>query len=176
MDKDEYVRRYHRLPLILEEEEDEDLLDLTKSASISVYDENEAVKDLGRIPKVMDPVANTGIRGPQGKKGFGPDGTKFDSVWEYAYYVYKKELCGEWIERNRTDNLKYWVDGKERDFYPDFKTLTGYVEIKGIWRPKDQMKRDQHPEVEFIDGSGMKPIIEQLNKKLPHWRKDYKET
>lgn len=175
MTKEEYVKRYHKLPLILEDEE-EGLVRLSKVAHITPLDEEAEVLAYGKLPKIMVPNPVIGMRGPQGTKGYGSDGTKFDSIWEYAYYVYRKELCGDWIERNRTENLKYWVDGKERDFYPDFKTLSGYVEVKGIWREKDQMKKDQHPEVEFVDGSLMKPIIEELNKKLPNWRKGFTEA
>lgn len=120
----------------------------------------------------IEPMANTPIHGPQGKKG-SFDGVKFDSIWEYAYYRYKKDVKGEYIEKNKTENLPYFVNGRECKFYPDFKVSTGFVEIKGIWREKDLQKQAAHPEVEFLDATQIKPIIAELNKKLPKWRDDY---
>ncbi len=120
------------------------------------------------------PFANTPISGPQGQKGTY-DGFKFDSVWEYAYYRWSKELKGNLIERNRFEYLEYEFDGQTKKFYPDFIENAQFVEIKGIWRPQDLEKKAQHPEVTFLDGNDIKPIIEELNKNIPNWRKEYSE-
>lgn len=178
MKKTDMIRQSHKLPLIMEDcgDDTNGLFSLIKRPTITAAEEDEEIAAYGKIKDTLRSFSNTGIRGPQGKKGTNAEGIKFDSVWEFAYYTYKKQLKGEYIERNRTESLEYFSDGKVLRFYPDFKTLTGYVEIKGIWREKDLLKQQQHPEVEFIDGSGMKPIIDELNKKLPNWRKDYFTT
>ena len=111
------------------------------------------------IPTVkVNNLINT--HGPQGQKGT-LEGEKFDSKWEAAVYVYYKHIKGIFIERNHTEWLPYTDDtGKPRRFYPDFKVAGRYLEVKGIYRPADQCKMTQHPEVEFLDGIGMKPILE----------------
>lgn len=121
-----------------------------------------------------EPFQNTGIHGPQGQRGMY-DGYKFDSIWEYAYYRWSKDIRGNLISRNRFEYLEYEFEGYTRKFYPDFEENAQFVEIKGIWRPADLEKKAQHPEVIFIDGDDIKPIIEELNNKLPNWRKEYME-
>lgn len=121
-----------------------------------------------------EPFANAPLRGPQGQKGTF-DGYKFDSIWEYAYYRWSKEIKGNLIERNRYEYLEYDFDGQTKKFYPDFIENAQFVEIKGIWRPQDLEKKAQHPEVTFLDGTDIKPIIQELNNKLPNWRKEYNE-
>ena len=178
MELKEYIEKLHKFPLI---ENDREILDsdlkipLRDITSHHVSKEDYLVyeKDMDCIPDYdIEPKANTAIHGPQGKKG-SYDGIKFDSVWEYAYYRWKKDVKGEYVERNRTENFPYFIDGRERKFYPDFKVSTGVVEVKGIFREKDLQKQAAHPEVEFIDSSKIKPIIKELNKELPDWRKDY---
>lgn len=121
-----------------------------------------------------DPVVNTGFHRPQGIKGTGPDGTEFDSRWEFAFYTYHKTLCGDTCVRNRNDSIKYIDDsGKNCSFYPDFIVNGVYYEVKGRWRPKDLEKQRQCPQVVFVAADEMKKIIKELNLKLPHWQKLY---
>lgn len=121
----------------------------------------------------------TSGKGMQGTKGYGKDGTKFDSKWEYAYYIWKKDIKGEFIERNDHEDFIEYTDtnGKLRKFYPDFRVADGYcfTEIKGIWRDADLCKKDQCPQVRFLDGNDLKPIIQEVNKKIPNWKDSYQE-
>ena len=48
-----------------------------------------------------------------------------------------------------------------------------FIEVKGIYRGTDLCKMQQHPEIDFIDKISIQPILEELNKKLPNWKKDY---
>ena len=128
----------------------------------------------GILKNWEEPFANTPLRGPQGQKGTY-DGYKFDSIWEYAYYRWSKEIKGNLIERNRFEYLEYDFDGQTKKFYPDFIENAQFVEIKGIWRAQDLEKKAQHPEVTFLDGTDIKPIIIELNNKLPNWRNEYNE-
>lgn len=117
-------------------------------------------------------------RSAQGMKGEAR-GLSFDSKWEYVYYIWKKDIRGEYIERNNKgeDYLEYTDStGKMRKFYPDFKTSDyPYTEIKGRWRDNDLCKMEQCPQVKFIDGVEMKPIIKEVYEKIPHWEEDYHE-
>lgn len=172
----DYIKMHKKMPLVyFDVDEDPEIIKLKPKGVTYFSDEDTDTwdKSLGWLND-NTPFNDTAIRSPQGKKG-EYSGIKFDSIWEYAYYRYTAELHGEWVERNRTDFLEYTVDGHTHKFYPDFKTTSGFVEIKGILRVKDQEKMQQHPEVQFLFGPDIKPMIEELNRKIPHWRKDYKE-
>ena len=130
----------------------------------------DSIDEPYEIPEA--PNASTGA-GPQGKKGI-MDGEKLDSMWEGAVYAYYKYVKGVFIERNHTEWVPYVDDnGKKRKFYPDFKLFGRFIEVKGIYRAADRCKMTQHPEIEFIDKTNIKPIWDELNKKLPNWKKDY---
>lgn len=102
------------------------------------------------------------------------DGVHFDSKWEYAYYLYVKEIEGHSIERNTGDYL-YYIDaaGKRRKFYYDFIVDGNPYEVKGIFRANDVLKMEQCPQVVFIYGEEMKRILKTVNKELPGWEKGF---
>lgn len=142
---------------------------------ISPSDIDKYVDEADHIPVVkVDNLIH--VYGPQGQKGT-LDGEKFDSKWEAAVYCYYKYVKGIFIERNHTEWVPYTDEnGKSRKFYPDFKVGGRYLEVKGIYRPSDQCKMTQHPEIEFLDGEGMKPILAELKEKLPNWQRDFIPT
>lgn len=101
-------------------------------------------------------------------------GIKFDSQWELAFYIKKHDIDGEHCERNYTVKFPYMsADGKSKNFIPDFICSGQFYEIKGRWRPDDYCKQAQCPNVTFLDAELMAPIIAEVNKFRPNWRKDY---
>ena len=102
------------------------------------------------------------------------DGVHFDSKWEYAYYLYIKNIEGRSIERNTSDYL-FYIDaaGKRRRFYYDFTVDGCPVEVKGIFRANDTLKMEQCPQVTFIYGATMQAIIKTIKKEFPEWEKDF---
>lgn len=143
-----------------------------KCTLIDPNDIDKYVDDADHVRKVDVQIAK-GIHGPQSQRGM-LDGEKFDSKWEAAVYVYYKYLKGIYIERNHTEWVPYTDEtGKQRKFYPDFKMGGCYLEVKGIYRPADQCKMTQHPEIQFLDGTTIKPLLKELNEKMPDWKKDF---
>lgn len=126
----------------------------------------------------LEPRMNAGRKPwkPQGVKGTA-NGIKFDSRWEWAFYLYKTEHDGCIVERNQLEKLHY-VDenGKLRNFYPDFIVNGMFYEVKGILRPTDQAKMNQCPNVVFVFGEDIKPMQQWLNKHHPNWYDEYQET
>ena len=124
----------------------------------------------------LDVTVNAAMKphGQQGIKGFA-DGERFDSYAEFAFYLFNKDN-GSVVIRNHTDNFPYTDEnGKLRKFYPDFIVNGLYYEIKGFLRPTDQCKMDQNPQVTFVFGDDIKPMIQWLNQHHPRWRDEYQE-
>lgn len=183
MNINEHIKYTHKFPII---DSDDDIynewdvgnipkpsLRCFTSSHVDTLELDSYFKSMNSEPNFdIELSPNSAIHRPQGKKG-SYDGIKFDSIWEYAYYRYTKEVKGEFIERNTTENLPYFVNGKECKFYPDFKTAEGFVEVKGIWRERDLQKQAAHPEVKFLDSTQIKPIMKELNKAIPSWKRDY---
>ena len=102
---------------------------------------------------------------------------KFDSYWEFAYYLYQTEKEGKIVERNTSESIEYIDDsGKIAKFYPDFVVAGQYVEVKGWLRPKDRCKMDQCWQVQFVFGDEIKPMIAWLNQNHRNWRDEYIQT
>ena len=101
-------------------------------------------------------------------------GIHFDSKWEYAFYVYAKNIEGWSIDRNNSDYL-YYLDasGKRRKFYYDFIVNGQPYEVKGIFRANDTLKMEQCPQVTFIYGEQMKKILKLVRKEFPDWEKQF---
>lgn len=132
------------------------------------------MEHIGEMVEKMEPTLTiTGRSKQQGVKGTA-QGEKFDSKWEYIYYLYVKEVRGEYIRRNHEEWVPYYDEnGKERKFYPDFCINGGYAEVKGRFRPSDLCKMEQHPEILFISADDMKEIRKEVYKKCPKWESDY---
>lgn len=178
----DYIVITHKVPLILDDpnQDDEELKFMKQRPNSSYKVEN---KELDNFERSFDEVynfdselkSNTATRGPQGHKGTY-DSIKFDSVWEYAYYRWSKEIHGNVIERNRTEYFIYYDEtNKKRKFFYDFNENGLPVEVKGILRQSDACKQDQCPQVRFVFGEEVKDIMKELNKKCPGWRNDYVE-
>lgn len=144
-----------------------------KTLPITVNQMESFINDISIIPELeCYPNTGSGI-GLQGKKGI-MDGERFDSMWEGAVYAYYRYIKGIPIERNYNEWVPYFDEnGKKRKFYPDFKMLGTFLEVKGIYRGNDLCKINQHPEISFIDKNLIQPIMKELNIKLPNWKKDY---
>lgn len=151
---------------------------IAKQHKCTLIDPNEIddyVNEASHIRNVEVSITH-GMYGPQGQKGY-LDGEKFDSKWEAAVYCYYKYIRGIYIERNHTEWVPYTDEnGKQRKFYPDFKMGGRYLEVKGIYRPADQCKMMQHPEIDFLDGTNIKPLLKELNEKMPNWKDDFIPT
>ena len=153
----EYIKKVHKFPLLLD-----------------IVDFEEELDDVSRLDEALLEIKNNvSIHGPQGTKcTYG--GESFDSKWELCFYRYHKEIQMDAIERNHKIFLPYTDEtGKLRKFYPDFVVNGIYYEIKGIWRPSDITKQNCCPQVKFMDSTDMKPIIKEMNKKIPNWASDY---
>ena len=71
------------------------------------------------------------------------NGYKCDSSWELAWIIYHLENH-IYFERN-TDGFEYIYNEQKYLYYPDFKTIDGYVEIKGYLDDKSKEKINQFP-------------------------------
>ncbi len=141
-----------------------------KRQALTPEDVDEFVPNEVALPK-LSTTDSIHLHGPQGRK-CEFNGIKLDSNWELAYYLYMTELKGLSVERNHKEWLPYIDEnGNSRKFHWDF-TVMGYkkVEIKGIYRPADEQKKAQCPEVEFLDSKDLKPILAELNKRMPNWK------
>lgn len=149
----------------------------TNEYTVSKEDYKKFERGMDTIQDFNCPMQNASmLRRPQGIKGTAR-GYSFDSVWEFAYFIWMRDIRGEMCERNKVEYVTYIDDDtKSKRWYPDFKIATGYSEIKGIMRPKDFKKMEQHPEIEFITGDKMKLILEELKQKIPNWRNEYMES
>lgn len=137
-------------------------------------DIDDYVNNIDKLPNLeCFPNAAATPRGPQGKKG-QYNGIKFDSLWEFGFYLYWTRVKGIPVERNTTEYVEYFDEKcKKRKFYPDFIVMGKFYEVKGFFRPTDECKRTQHPEVEFVYGDKIKELIAIVNKKCPNWREEY---
>lgn len=113
------------------------------------------------------------IQGTKGKDK--KTGVHFDSIWEFAFYKYHKEVCNHIITRNSDYYFEYTNDtGQKKKFYPDFIVNGGYYEVKGIYRPADICKKNATLGlVTFVDGNDIKPLMAELTKFNPEWRADF---
>lgn len=87
-----------------------------------------------------------------------------DSSWELAFLLYCLDNNIQ-IERNHK-YFEYTFEGKTYKFYPDFIVDGEFVEIKGFYTPKNKAKREQYPDIKFID----KP---EINKFLDYAISEY---
>ena len=154
----------------------DNILKIHKCKPVTVKEMKDAIKDNGKL-HYIDKAKATALtaKGPQGIKG-SARGADFDSYWEFAFYIWKRDIKGEYCERNIQDHVNYIDEsGKVRKFYPDFKVVGGYAEVKGIFRPSDQCKMDQHPEIKFYFGNEMKQIVKEVSQHFPKWKQEYME-
>lgn len=113
-----------------------------------------------KISKTMAKNPNAGGyrkgsgRGKQGwYKGF-----YCDSSWELAFVYYHLENNLK-IERCK-ETRKYTYNGKEHNYYPDFVTDIGIIEIKGFVTDKSKEKNRQNPDIKVMYYEDLKPYLE----------------
>lgn len=136
----------------------------------------ERILTLPSIDKFCPVTTKCGLGKTQGIKGIAR-GMEFDSLWEYAFYIYHTDIKGYSVIRNTTDSFEYINENNEKArFYPDFKMNSTFHEIKGIYRPNDLLKKDATLGiVTFWGPAEMKPIIKEVYKKFPNWKTEYME-
>lgn len=81
-----------------------------------------------------------------------------DSSWELAFVIYCLDHDMT-IQRN-DDYFEYLYDGKIYKFYPDFIVNGKLVEIKGFYTLKNKAKKEQYPDIEFIDKDKIQPYLD----------------
>ncbi len=151
-----YIHTHHALPIDIQVEDIDNFID--------------SIDSLGNISLSLYP--NT-VKASSIKKGVY-NGEKFDSKWEAIVYIYYKKIQNVPCERNSESFVIYYDrQGKERKFFPDFLINGSYVEVKGRYRELDLLKKEQHPEIMFIDSTSIKPLKEAVDKAFPSWKQDY---
>lgn len=183
----EYIMKAHH-PFFISFDDEETLQDIPASMNQKPDTSYTVTKDdYSAWERSMDVEPNfdvlpdgknaSGLRGPQGKKGYY-DGVKFDSMWEYAFYRYHKEICGDVITRNHDEWVPYYDEkGQQRKFFYDFVVNSIPYEVKGILRPSDLLKQQASSGiVTFVLGSEIKPMMKELDANSPNWREDYIES
>lgn len=144
---------------------------------IDIEELDDRIDDTVRLKHLQPTLTCSGkMYHQQGYKGMAR-GIKFDSLWEFIFFLYQTEHEGAVVERNTSESMDYIDDtGKPCRFYPDFVVNGEYVEVKGWLRPKDRCKMDQCWQVRFVFGDEIKPMIAWLNQHHPGWRDEYIQT
>lgn len=98
-----------------------------------------------------------------GKKGWYK-GYWCDSSWELAWVVYNIDH-GIKFERN-FESFKYNFQGKEHNYYPDFKIDDTFFEIKGYITEQSVSKLESFKnKIELIDKNKIKPFLKYVIEK-----------
>lgn len=79
-----------------------------------------------------------------GKNGWYK-GIRCDSTWELAFLIYHLDN-NLYIERCNEKRIYIWKN-KEHNYYPDFITDKGIIEIKGYKTEQTEEKRKQNPDI-----------------------------
>lgn len=111
------------------------------------------------------------------KKGIA-NGVQYDSFAEFTFMRYEEKINHATVERNNKAKFLIYIDDqcKQRKWYPDFLVNGIFYEVKGLMRPKDHLKKSQHPEVEWIFSEDCKRMAQELDDKCPGWRSDFIQT
>lgn len=130
-----------------------DIVTRSTSEASKLYYKHNPAKKMGiearkRLSKRMS-ENNPGGR----SKWFEVNGKKVQGTWERNFAIYCNENNIKW---DRCKPWKYVLDGKERNYTPDFyiteKDL--YIEIKGRWWGNDKRKMEavieQHPDKKIL--------------------------
>lgn len=176
--KDYIQKAHHGFMISYDDDLDEELVGLRQRSSnaytVTKDDYKSFERSMDNEPNFDCPQTTaSGLRGPQGTKNTW-DGETFDSKWEYAFYRYHKEVCGDIIKRNHSEWFPYYDNnGKQRKFYYDFDVNSVPYEVKGIFRESDLLKQQSTAGiVVFVTGDDIKPMMKELDAKVPTWRTD----
>ncbi len=132
-----------------------------KSTGIAATPEKE-LKRKEKISKTMRNNPNSGgyrQGSGRGKRGWYK-GIYCDSSWELAFVVYHIDH-NLYIERCR-EKRKYVFENKQHNYYPDFITDDGIIEIKGWKNDKWLEKQKQNTDIKTLYGEEMKPYLEYV--------------
>ena len=137
------------------------------------WDMKQQIADVAKPHKVKVPGLVSNKQGTQGTY----NGIQFDSYWEFAFYLYHSQIRGAYVVRNTTECFTYLDENfKPCKFYPDFNVDGRFYEVKGIFRPKDILKKQATlGRVIFIGPDEIKPIVKEVYAKIPRWKEMYKE-
>lgn len=136
--------------------------------------ESDLVKEMGDSG-VQKPAA---MRRPIAKKGMA-FGIKYDSFSEFVFYTYMTRVKHALVERNYKEHCLLYFDsyGKQRKYYPDFVVDGALYEVKGQFREKDKLKKEQHPEVSWLFQDDIDRMAAELDEKLGRqWRSEFVQT
>ena len=99
-----------------------------------------------------------------------------DSTWELAFVIYYKEH-NLYIERCK-DCFKYIYNNEEHNYFPDFITDEGIIEIKGRKDKKALEKEKQFPNIKVIDNNLIKPYLNYVIEKYgdDFWKQLYERA
>lgn len=99
-----------------------------------------------------------------------------DSTWELAFVVYYKEH-NLYIERSK-ECFKYIYNDEEHNYFPDFITDEGIIEIKGRKDKKALEKEKQFPNIKVIDNNLIKPYLNYVIEKYGNefWNQLYERA
>lgn len=98
----------------------------------------------------------------RGKSGWYK-GIYCSSTWELAYLIYYLDHNLR-IERCK-EKRSYIFEGKIHNYYPDFVTDNGIIEIKGYSTEQWQAKQEQNPDVITLYKNDMKPYLQYVHDK-----------
>jgi hypothetical protein len=137
---------------------------------------DQFIEDCVKLPKI-DVFRNTPLKRSRVKRGINERGEKFDSKWEFVAATYFREIEGKFVERNREQFVIYLDEkGKQRKWFWDLNVAGEHYEIKGIFRERDSLKQQQHPEIKFLIKEDIEKMIEKLNAKLGRvWNSNFIE-
>lgn len=103
------------------------------------------------------------------------DNVNFDSSWELAFYIYHKEN-NLYIERCK-EKRTYIYNEKQHNYYPDFVTDNGIIEIKGYDTEISKQKSICNPDVKVIHYPEIKKYLNYvINKYGKQFYKLFYET
>lgn len=143
---------------------------------MSVEEFDKFAEDI--VTDLVRPIRTNASKGRAiARKGFG-EGAKYDSFAEYTFYMYMTKIEMATVERNEKREFLYYFDqqNKQRKYYPDFIVNGTFAEVKGILREKDQLKKQQHPEVKWYFSEDIKEMTKELDEKVPKWRDGFTQT
>jgi hypothetical protein len=141
--------------------------------TIEEWEEYE--KDCCKLPSI-DHFVNSPMHKTKIKKGISA-GDKFDSFSEFVLKTYFTKVKGYVVERNTIQKLPYTdMNGKIRNYIPDFIVNGIFYEVKGRVNPLDLIKKQAHPEVEWVFQDEIEKMKKKLDENFPDWRSDFFQT
>lgn len=132
-------------------------------------------EDCCKLPQI-EPFKNSPLKKSKIKRGMSA-GDKFDSFSEFTFKAYFTKIKRYVVERNTSVKLTYFDDtGKQRNYIPDFMVNGIFYEVKGRVNPLDLIKKEAHPEVEWVFQAEIEEMKKELDDQYPGWRDEFIQT